>query len=443
MINRLLLLKNYDKFSLLVLLLSAFPILPYVFRSILLITLAVLTIIHVFKTSDNTGNFNKTLLITILPFLILMLSLSYTEDINKGIQRLIQMMAFFVLPFVFYFNRHLITLKLIDWSLNIFAVSVVALVLYQCVYCLYFNEIIFSEPSQLELKNLNLLNSNNLNENAINQIKLRRFRKFVTEITDTHTTYQGIWIIFTIAVLFKNILKRKSAVLKSLSVFFSIILITWLFIISARGPLIGLILASIASFILYKKGQINLKIITGLLISLILVFSLGYKAIPGFKLKVDEVLNTKLELPTSGNDIYNFNSTNVRYGIYYCSIEVIKKNVFLGVGIGDLQKELNSCFHNTIGAKVYFWRDFNTHNQFLFFFASAGILGVISFIFSIFASIYFAITWKDSLFLFFILSVLIVFLTENVLSRSDGVIFYSFFNSLMLFKTAFKINDSN
>jgi hypothetical protein len=427
----------------LVLLLSAFPILPYVFRSILIISLVALTIIHVFKTSDTATYFSKTLLISIIPFLLLTLSLFYSEDLDKGVQRLVQMMAFFVLPIVFYFNRQFVTKKVIDWSLNIFAISVIALVLFQFFYCLYFNEFIFSEPTQLELKNLNLLNSNNLNEDAINQIKLRRFRKFITDITDTHTTYQGIWVIFSMAVLCKNFLTRKSVILKSLLLGFSLVLVIWLLLISARGPLIALIIASIATILLYKKGQINLKTISSILIGLMVVFTLGYKAIPGFKLKIDEVFNTKLQLPTSGNDIYNFNSTNVRYGIYYCASQVIKNNVFLGVGIGDLQKELNTCFHDTIGAKVYFWSDYNTHNQFLFFFGSSGILGVIFFILSILTSIYCAIKWGDGLFLFFIISVLIVFLTENVLSRSDGVIFYSFFNSIMLFKTALAKNDSN
>lgn len=433
--DRLVLLKNYNKFTLLVLLFSAFPVLPYVFRSLLMIVMVALTTIYVYKTLDTKPHFSKLFLITILPFLTLILSLFYSEDIGKGIQRLVQMMAFLVMPLTIYLNKQFITKKVINCSLNIFAISVIILVIYQFFYCLYFNEFIFSEPTQLELKNLNLLSSNNLNQNTVNQIKLRRFRSFITEITDTHTTYLGLWIIFSIVVFCRIFFKAKTLIFKSILIGSNIILVTWLFLISARGPIIALIVASLASLFLYKKGKIKLKTISIIILGLILVFTLGYKSISGFKLKVDEVFNTKLELPTNGNDIYNFNSINVRYGIYYCSSQVIKKNVFLGVGVGDLQEELNTCFHNTIGAKVYFWREHNTHNQFLFFFGSSGILGISFFILSILISIYLAIRRRDSMFLFFIISVLIVFFTENVLSRSDGVIFYSFFNSLMLFKT--------
>ena len=48
-----------------------------------------------------------------------------------------------------------------------------------------------------------------------------------------------------------------------------------------------------------------------------------------------------------------------------------------GVGVGDVQNEMNDCYHNKIGSKVYLWNDYNTHNQFLFFFAAVGVLGIV------------------------------------------------------------------
>lgn len=436
--------KEYSIFSLLTLLLSAFPILPYIIRSLIIILMLISFFIYSGKQKWKNISYNKSLFFSLLPFAFLLLSLFYSEDLHKGIQRLIQMLPFFVFPIIYYSQRELITEGILAKCLMIFAFSVVLLVIYQTFYSLFFWDYVFSEPTKIELKNLNLDNFKNLNESLVNEIKLRRFRNFLSNITDTHTTYQGVWIVFTLAIISLNVFKQKSKIIKAVLVVVAIFLISWLFIISTRGPLLALIVASITSFILYKNKKIRNRIVLILIISMISIIFLGYKIFPGFKLRIDEVFITKLELPTRGLDIYSFNSTNVRYGIYYCAFDIIKENLLFGVGVGDLQKELNICYENKINAKVYLWNDYNTHNQFLFFWGSSGVFGVIFFVMSLMFFYKAALKENNLLYIFFIVSSSIVFLTENVLSRSDGVIFYSFFNSIMLFKSTLnKKNDCN
>lgn len=426
---------------LLIIVLSSFPILPYVIRSILLILLIVCSLLYLMDTKSKIQNTIFSLIICVIPFFFLIASLSYSYDLERGLQRLIQMMAYLALPLILYTQSHLITKTILEKILIVFACSVIIIVLFQVFYSLYYLEFIMSQPTRLEIKNLNLPDIHIISEDVINQIKLRRFRNFIKELTDTHTTYQGLWIVFALAIVVKNIFISKFKINKLVLVFFGTVLLSWLFLISARSPLFALIIASIVSLIHYnhKKGKLSLKGLSILILSSILSLFLVYKILPGFKLKVDEVIETKFELPTSTNDIYKFNSTNVRFGIYFCSVDIIKKNLLIGVGIGDLQNELNACYNNKIGAKVYLWNDYNTHNQFLFFWTSTGVFGFVFFALLIFYAFFKALKTSDSLYLFFTICCSIVFLTENVLSRSDGVIFYAFFNSIMLFK----INDNN
>ena len=38
------------------------------------------------------------------------------------------------------------------------------------------------------------------------------------------------------------------------------------------------------------------------------------------------------------------NSINIRVGIYQCAFEIASSNFLLGVGFGDVQDELDSCY---------------------------------------------------------------------------------------------------
>src|SRR5690606_17237460 len=99
-------------------------------------------------------------------------------------------------------------------------------------------------------------------------------------------------------------------------------------------------------------------IVSGVLIGLGV---LCYTFVTPIKIRVDEIIKTKFELPTEGKNIETYNSINVRNGIYYCSYNVLKNNILTGVGIGDVQNELNSCYNSEIGAKIYTWTDYNSH----------------------------------------------------------------------------------
>ena len=107
----------------------------------------------------------------------------------------------------------------------------------------------------------------------------------------------------------------------------------------------------------------------------------------------------------------------------------------LGVGVGDSQSELNKCYENKIGAKIYKWMDYNTHNQYLFFLVSTGIGGLLLFLISIYIHLKKSITSRQAMYFYFSIIIILISMTENILVRSDGLMFYAFFGNLFLFNS--------
>ena len=123
------------------------------------------------------------------------------------------------------------------------------------------------------------------------------------------------------------------------------------------------------------------------------------------------------------------NATNSRLGIYHCSLEVIKQNFLFGAG-GELQNKLNGCY-GEIGINRLQEKNINTHNEYFNIFAGLGIFGIMIFLLLIILS--FKSAKSDPYQLMFLGLFCLVCLTENLLSRQQGVFFFALFNYYFLF----------
>ncbi len=110
----------------------------------------------------------------------------------------------------------------------------------------------------------------------------------------------------------------------------------------------------------------------------------------------------------------------------------MKENMLIGVGTGDINQELNSKFRAN-NQEYLATKYTNSHNQILDYLIKYGIVGflVIGFAFSM----YFKKAWKnnDQLFLMFLVLSCLCMLTENILNRQYGIVFFFFINSLFYF----------
>ena len=419
-------------------LIGCFPILTFGMRSVITMVWSILGFIIFFR-EQKEYKFKKDIWLFIIPFLLLVFSLTYSSNLNQGISSLIKMLSFLIFPLIFYLNRDFFTTKEISKIIYFFSISVFCMILFQIIHVFLNYNIITDSVTLEEIKSNGFRAISEISKEKISQIKLRRFRSFIIAVSNTHTTYQGLWISFTVFFLgiqFKKTIKKS---VKILNVLLIIILTSWLYLISARMPLLALIISSLLT-IIFLSNFSNIKLIKfGLVFTIVLIVSVLFKN--PFSTRVKEYYSTGLTLLEKSSKTTEFNSSNVRNGIYYCDLELISRSLVFGVGVGDVQDKLNECYGKNISSKIYTWRDYNSHNQYLFFWLSSGIFGFI--LFSVFLFYCFKKSLKYSVVIYFYFLVLVslVFFTENLLSRSDGVIFFSFFNSLLFFN-AYKKNST-
>lgn len=442
--------ENYvdRSFKYLTYLLAIFPILPYGIRSVVTILWCLIGLdLYLKKRKKNSYEVKlnqKLFFITVLSFLYLSITLFYSENTIEGFKKLGQMSSLVVYPLIFFLNSNRFDEKARNNVVIIFCASVILLVLYQVIKSLYNLEFLLQDLNPLEIKRNNLGEYKVIENELIHRIKLRRFRNYVTGLVNVHTTYQGLWIAFVLFYLLKTVFSNFREYKKAKSIIMVLtagMLFSWLLIMSTRMPVLAILLGSFITLLFFTNFSIKTYItIFG---AVVLIAISSYLAFSTVQLRIDEVFKTRFALPSSGNDIENYNSTNVRNGVYFCSLKMIKENTLFGVGLGDAQDRLNDCYTNELNAKIYGWTTYNTHNQYLFFLLVAGPLGLLMFLVPLYITFKISIRRKENHHFYFLTVVAIICFTENLLVRSDGLIFFSFFNALFLFNPKYIENDRN
>lgn len=414
-------------------LLFSFPVLPFALRSIAMGLWALSSIFyissHTQKLKFSKRNFLQLSVIT-LPFIILIISLVYTENQKRGVDLVVRILPLALCPILFFLCKNLLTRKLFELCKTVFVFSTFAIVAYSFISSYNQREHLDRPFSKIEYQ-YNGVTPETITKEKAAEIKYRRFKVYIEEISGTHSTYLGIFILLSLFFIGEKVFDRKqNKWIKISGLLLGASMFIWLAYISVRAP----ILAFLVSVLFVLLVQIRKpKVILGTVVLISLALFIFYNAIPTLKLRIDEVVENKFAIPQSGKDPLLFNSTNVRLGSLYCSTEVFKSSPITGVGIGDVQDSLNDCYTQKIGAVIYSWDTYNNHNQYLFFATAAGVLGILSFLMMMFYLIFISIKRNDSLAIFFFTSSSILFLTENVLVRSDGIMYFAIIGYFIFF----------
>jgi O-antigen ligase len=111
----------------------------------------------------------------------------------------------------------------------------------------------------------------------------------------------------------------------------------------------------------------------------------------------------------------------------------------LGYGIGDYNDKL-SIKNKEEGYINLFEERYNAHNQYLSFLLIGGVLCLFSFLFMIYENIIKAIHTNNHVLVLIITLFGIVMLTENILERENGVIFFSLFLNFFGLKNYYNLD---
>ena len=199
------------------------------------------------------------------------------------------------------------------------------------------------------------------------------------EYEPLHPTYLSLWYCFAIALLLKR-LKRIQSYKSALMTLFKLIfiggLISIILLLSSRIGIIILIV--LITYYLFRLTNKKVKWFIIILFFISVVFS--FKNISYISSRfITEFEQTKLQPPIGKKH----NSVNIRVGIYQCSMQIIKKNFLFGVGVGDVQDNLNTCYNN-FDTDAYKLTTYNSHNYFFLLTFSGWYYWIFSVIYNVY-----------------------------------------------------------
>jgi O-antigen ligase len=189
---------------------------------------------------------------------------------------------------------------------------------------------------------------------------------------------------------------------------------------------------------LFRSGWIYLTVAG-------LVFGGMYSCLPK---EINRIQNTvtevKQELKQELKQNTNKNTSqtvNPRILIWDATLKIAVANLPFGVGTGDIKDELRQQYKSTNYDEPY-ERNYNAHCQYLQIFATLGISGIVVFLLIIILPFWIGFKSRNILFLLFGIIIGINFSVESMFEKQIGVMFFSFFFSVLYFTARHSLLDN-
>lgn len=351
------------------------------------------------------SNLKWSLLIASLFFLYLMgfLFSDFTRDASKALEI---KASFLIFPLGFFLRRKSISTKDIYYILFAFQVG-----------CFLSATYLFSRFLPEYFSHSPLFTDNGFTY---------AFRTFGEKTLGVHATYLSIFYLLSIFIQLKIKEVREIVKNKKIAQVFNLahVLILSIFslLLVARAPLLAFLVgfAAVEMIQNWKRGL-------SVLIAGIVLLVVAVLFVPSIGNRFKEAINST-EVTENAQSV---NSSSLRKSIFNCSKKVISENWVMGVGLDNIQNELNECYdsYNNTELSTSFY---NSHNQYFDLMLGLGILGLISFLMIQIFPFNNPKALTFSLLLFFKVFMAICFLTENILNRQHGVVFFVFFNCILI-----------
>ncbi|WP_417444265.1 O-antigen ligase family protein [Joostella sp.] len=353
--------------------------------------------INIFKGTKKYESKNKVLLLFPIYFLVLAISLFYTQNQSDGWHLIERSLTLFLFPIIFLFLKEdaLSVRKLFDFLLFGLVVSFFI----NLGFIVYDSFLIIDQlPSEVSFwKRFSIM------------WKLCMHVQFSSLI---NPGYVSLYILLVLSNYLKNELNSISRLLTV------IILFTYLFLLASKAAYITLFLMSILLIIKVKDAKKkNLLII---ILTLATIVFVGNPRI----IKVDNNSYSK--------EVLNVNpmiSWESRLLSWKAAVNAIEEAPFFGYGIGDAHDALIAKYRD-LGYFENYENRYNAHNQFLETWLQTGVLGVFI-LMAIFT--YLALYTRRSFNDFSVfIALFLALLFESMLVRFNGIVFFSIVVPLLL-----------
>jgi hypothetical protein len=240
-------------------------------------------------------------------------------------------------------------------------------------------------------------------------------------------TYFSVYLVFSIAILIFFQTKLVEPVKWIIAIWFGIFV---LMLASRMGiALLGIVLL-LAIYLKMETPHFK-KVVTAILTMGLLSSIVYLLPITRYRM-IDELLSTSSTLPTNSTQ---WNSTNLRLMEWKSTLKGIEMAGPLGTGTGGtwpVLKQSSAQYNLGVFSGV-----FNSHNQYLETFLEIGIAGFIGLLACYFFPLSQAVQTKNFLLLSFSLLICLASLTESILERAHGLIFFTTFASILMYSNPY------
>ncbi|WP_299127944.1 O-antigen ligase family protein [uncultured Winogradskyella sp.] len=366
------------------------PVIPDYIRPYAIIFLGLSLLI---ANINRSFNFNlKFFLINSGIYVLMALSLFYSENLDYGFNKLETMASLIVLPLLFSFFPKFALKKVKANLSNYLLIYSIAILIYNIISLVYH----FGHYGKTTL----------IHYPTVNRIAQGPY--------NIHPIYLSMHICTAILFSFFILKKLKTKWKIALMVVLDFVLLFFLFVLLKKGLIIVLGFTSII-FVLFQRSKKLLYVGFALIaINVVIIIS-----IPQYRSKFMEL--TKIEDVNKGGPT----STNIRYTIYRSALYNFLKSPLIGYGLGDHKDVLLEGFKEK--SKELYKNRYNTHNQYISFMLSLGIIGLLYFLYFLGFNLVLGIRYNNQLLILLVVFYGMIMLFENILERENGVIYFSFF----------------
>lgn len=251
-----------------------------------------------------------------------------------------------------------------------------------------------------------------------------------------HRGYYVTYLVLAFTFLFTEVIREQKLTLINIGVL--LLLISGTFFTESKMGILIILVNAFLLFFYFLKGKIGwLKSSFTLVIICLLTLFIVSKMLSGNNRFSGALYNLKIERI----NITSTESTTARILMWETAFDLIRDNIILGVGTGDVKDELQKLNYEKgyIGVAD---SNLNAHNQFLNSWVALGIFGLISLL-GVFVTLCITKEFDNMLFVRFLsFSLLFVFLTESFLEVQAGIIPFAFLVSSIGLSTKTQISRS-
>ncbi|HTF28286.1 MAG TPA: O-antigen ligase family protein [Flavitalea sp.] len=373
------------------------------FSEVILISLSIHTLINL-NLKLLKGLIRRDVIIVQGIFILTFISCLYTFDRNAGFSLLSRQLAILIFPIILFVTP----LNLQQYRSRL--LSAFAIVCALTITYLYFDAIRVIRFNHLPFKAI--FSNSFINHNFSLPIRI-------------HATYLSMYCALSLCYLLFVLFHTEKLLNRYLILTGVFILSAGLMQLASKSVIITSLICAciIIPLFLNKRNRLVLTIALTLPIVTGSVVIFNMKS---FHERFISDLTSDLK-----NRNLEFSVSSTRMQRWLLGWELFTDAPVFGHGSGEELQLLRNKYFDKGLYHAFIFR-LNAHNQYLSLMIKSGILGLLIYGYILFYGIQSAIRHRDSLFLCFLLFVIIVSLSENLLDVNKGIFFYAFFFSFFL-----------